>query len=66
MGAHGRTTQGGDDERSTDWTLYARNVMGLQRTPRGWKVSSEKLSIVHQIGDKGFVADLMRLAAEQS
>ncbi|MGY4906924.1 nuclear transport factor 2 family protein [Streptomyces sp. 900116325] len=56
----------GDDERSTDWTLYARSVIGLQRTPRGWKVSSEKLSIVHQTGNKGFVADLLRLATEQS
>ncbi|MET8410789.1 nuclear transport factor 2 family protein [Streptomyces sp. NPDC005195] len=56
----------GDDERSTDWTLYARDVIGLDRTPRGWKVSSEKLTPMHQTGNRNFVADLTRLATGRS
>lgn len=52
----------GSDEHSTDWTLYARNVIGLNRTPGGWKVSSERLAVLHQTGNLNFVAELMRLA----
>ncbi|AWW41921.1 nuclear transport factor 2 family protein [Streptomyces cadmiisoli] len=48
--------------RPTDWTLYARNVIGLSRTAVGWKVSSEKMTVVHQTGNTDFVSDLARLA----
>jgi ketosteroid isomerase-like protein len=53
----------GVDERSTDWTLYGRCVLGFTRTPDGWKVSSEHMAVVHQTGNTDFVTDLARLAA---
>jgi hypothetical protein len=56
----------GTQERSTDWTLYARNVIALRRMPDGWKVSSERLTVVHQTGNINFVADLARLTAGRS
>jgi hypothetical protein len=56
----------GKDGRTTDWTLYARNVIGLRRMPDGWKVSSEHLTVVHQTGNTDFVSDLARLAAGRS
>lgn len=49
----------------TDWTLYARNVIGLTRTADGWKVSSERLTLVHQTGNIDFVSELTRLMAGQ-
>jgi hypothetical protein len=52
----------GEDERTTDWTLYARDVIGLDRTPTGWKVSSENLLVLRQTGNTNFVAGLRRLA----
>lgn len=52
----------GADASSTDWTLYPRNVIGLRRTPHGWKVTSETLTVVHQTRNTDFVADLARLA----
>jgi hypothetical protein len=55
----------GGDERTNDWTLYARNVIGLRRMPDGWKVSSEHLTVVHQTGNTDFVSDLARLAADR-
>ncbi|MFJ4467079.1 nuclear transport factor 2 family protein [Streptomyces sp. NPDC089424] len=54
----------GADTSATDWTLYARDVIGLRRTPHGWKVASETLRVVHQTGNTDFVSDLARLAAE--
>ena len=56
----------GTDERTTDWTLYARNVMGLSRGPDGWRISSEHLTVVHQTGNTDFVSDLTRLASGHS
>jgi hypothetical protein len=56
----------GEDVRSTDWTLYAREVIGLDRTAEGWKVSSERLTVLHQTGNTDFVSDLARLAAGRS
>ncbi|MGW1542205.1 nuclear transport factor 2 family protein [Streptomyces sp. NPDC002309] len=53
----------GTDRSATDWTLYARNVIGLRRTSHGWKVSSEELTVVHQTGNTDFVSDLARLAS---
>ncbi|GAA5004566.1 nuclear transport factor 2 family protein [Actinopolymorpha pittospori] len=55
----------GKDERSTDWTMYARGVIGLSRTPDGWKVSSERLSVVHQTGNLDFVNAVAQHAAKR-
>ncbi|MET9879339.1 nuclear transport factor 2 family protein [Actinacidiphila glaucinigra] len=56
----------GEDERSTNWTLYARNAIGLDRTPEGWKVSSEKMTVVCQTGNKDFVSELTDLVTGRS
>jgi hypothetical protein len=56
----------GSDERSTDWTLYARDVIGLDRTSAGWKISSEHLTVLHQTGNLNFVAELARMASSRT
>lgn len=55
----------GHDERRTDWTLYARDAIGLERTASGWKVASERLTVLHQTGNTDFVSEIARLAGHK-